>query len=146
MTSQARKVVVVKAAIVNNGRVLVLDPANLSHGAQRDLPGGHVGPQEDPLLALTREIGEETGLAVRVVGPVRVWAFTTAGGADYVGITFAARANTSDVVLSREHRSHRWLAASEIPDEWGERDELVAAIEIVSRGLPEVCATSSSRL
>ncbi len=69
--SEREPVVVVQAVIRDErGRVLLglrSDPRGL------ELPGGHPEPGEDELTALRREVREETGLRIEVVGPVGVF-------------------------------------------------------------------------
>src|SRR6185436_10517815 len=72
--------VVVKAGIVHDGRILVLDPSEAERHGEHDLPGGRVEFDEDPLHALHREVFEETGLTIDPVGPVRMWSVIRSNG------------------------------------------------------------------
>lgn len=58
------RIVLVRAMIVRNGRVLMLQQAERGERAEFMLPGGHVESGELPQQALEREILEETGLTV----------------------------------------------------------------------------------
>lgn len=53
-----------------DGRIALVHVVKPGHGDWLDLPGGALDPGEDAEAAVVREFGEETGLQVRVVGPV----------------------------------------------------------------------------
>jgi len=55
-------------AIVHDplGRLLLVQRANPPAAGTWSIPGGRVEPGEDDATAITREVAEETGLAVRV--------------------------------------------------------------------------------
>ena len=70
-TRSPADVVVVAAAIVENGRVLLARRTTPPHLAGSwELPGGKVEPGETEEAALVREIREELGVAIVVTGPV----------------------------------------------------------------------------
>ena len=48
------------------GRLLLVQRANPPAAGTWSIPGGRVEPGEDDATAITREVAEETGLAVRV--------------------------------------------------------------------------------
>jgi 8-oxo-dGTP diphosphatase len=71
--------------------------------------GGGMDREETPKEALTREIQEETGLAVKVGGPFNVFTFKKDTGEYKVGITFLCEYVSGDVVLSDEHSEYHWI-------------------------------------
>lgn len=79
-----------------------------------DLPGGKVDHGEDNLLAIQREIQEETGLFVTAV---RVqWVQTAVSehtGVYYIFAGYHCRALSTAVALSEEHHAYQWLPPTE---------------------------------
>lgn len=136
------QVFVMKAGIIRHDRVLILTSAVPGHGSKRDLPGGKLIYGEDPFSALRREVLEETGLSIRPVAPVRVWAFTEADGVQYIGITVACHSDSDTVRLSQEHSDYSWLSRQAIPADWPEREELLAVFDCVDRGARQISAIS----
>jgi 8-oxo-dGTP pyrophosphatase MutT (NUDIX family) len=123
---------VVNAWIVNKGRVLLV----FHKGAQTWLPiGGHIELNENPDQALFREIKEECGLDVEVVGgevspdypttstkkllitPASVDMHPMKGGHQHVALEYFARAKSDKVVLTeQEHDDIRWFTSEDIDD------------------------------
>ena len=122
-------VVAVKALVIRRGRVLVLRRSSAEDvdPGLWDLPGGRMRFGEDPLEALGREVTEEAGLDVEILGPVSVWQFRPIDPVQVVGITFVARWRSGDVVLSDEHDDFAWIVpdtARDLPMAPGLRDEI----------------------
>ena len=65
---------------------------------------------EEPLIALRREISEETGLDVELGVPVSIWQFKANAELQVVGITLCAKSATGTVVIGPEHDEARWIA------------------------------------
>jgi 8-oxo-dGTP diphosphatase len=53
------------ALIISDNKILLLFHKKLQCWLY---PGGHVEPDEDPIMAVKREVAEETGLMVKVAG------------------------------------------------------------------------------
>ncbi|MEP7162327.1 MAG: NUDIX domain-containing protein [Candidatus Moraniibacteriota bacterium] len=75
--------------------------------------GGGMDSEELPQQALEREILEETGIVVSVGEPFHIFTFRKDTGEFKVGISFLCDAENDTVVLSEEHREHRWIHPSE---------------------------------
>lgn len=102
----------VKAAIVRDGRVLVLwrSPAEAGAEAPRmDLPGGRLRHGESTLAALHREVAEEVGLAIEVVTDIESWSYVD-GDTAVDGVTYLCRRQGGSLRLSDEHEAFRWLS------------------------------------
>ena len=101
----------IKGVLIHDGCVLLL----LNERGEWDLPGGRPDPGEDHCAALTREVHEETGLAVEVGGlldehlfevlPQRFVRITTYG-CTLVGV--------ADITLSDEHLRTYWAPVTEL--------------------------------
>ena len=118
---------VVSVFIVHRGRVLLIDHKKYDEW----LPiGGHIELDEDPELALFREIREECGLKVRIltgkpdiahagVKPILTPSYVDAhrirGVHKHVAFIYFAVARNDKVRLhEREHREYRWVGAKEL--------------------------------
>jgi 8-oxo-dGTP pyrophosphatase MutT (NUDIX family) len=109
--------------VVRDGRFLVLTRAVGRGQGLEYLPGGIVGPGEDPLDAAVREAEEESGLDVSDVELLRVWTYPVPAddgepGYHTVHATFVGRSDDGEVVLSREHSAHRWVTPEEYVERW----------------------------
>ena len=109
---------VVAACVVEHGRVLATQrghgtDAGFDQAGWWEFPGGKVGPGEEPVAALRREIAEELAATIDVRDEIATVVH------DYPAmtarVTFYLCVLTSDFRLA-EHRAARWLG----PDELGE--------------------------
>jgi 8-oxo-dGTP diphosphatase len=83
-----------------------------------EFPGGRIDRGEHPMEALVRELREETGLAIDVVGPV--FTATTRRerrrGKFFVYYRCSVPMSAPEVRLSDEHTGYRWAAPAEMPE------------------------------
>ncbi|ERF81079.1 MAG: methylglutaconyl-CoA hydratase [Bradyrhizobium sp. DFCI-1] len=104
--------------IFRDGRVLLVRRARSPGKGFYSLPGGRVEFGETLHTALHREIDEETGLRVDILGLAgwREVLPTGPGTGHYMIMTFAARWASREPVLNDEHDDFRWLVPEAIGD------------------------------
>jgi ADP-ribose pyrophosphatase YjhB (NUDIX family) len=118
----------VSAAIFRDGKVLLVRRARSPGNGFYSFPGGRVEFGETLHQALAREVDEETGLKIDIVGLAgwREVLPSAGGGGHYVIMSFAARWRANEPVLNDEHDDFKWLP----PDALGDLK--------LTGGLPEV--------
>ena len=102
----------VSAGIFRNGKILLVRRAREPSKGIYTFPGGRVEFGESLTEALAREIREETGLAIEIVGLIgyrEALPAKTGGHGHFVILPFAARWAAGDVVLNDELDDARWL-------------------------------------
>lgn len=130
-----RPFLAVSAAIIRDGKVLVVRRARKPAVSLYTLPGGVVEAGETLAEAITREVREETALAIEPValaGHREVIVRDAVGRPErhFVILSFAARWLTGEPVLNDELDDFRWLAPAEL-----------AALE-TTEGLAEIVAAA----
>lgn len=128
----------VSAAIFRTGKILLVRRARFPAKGFYSLPGGRVEFGETLHAALNREVAEETGLKIEIIG-LAGWREVVPGadgGGHYLIMSFAARWTDGEVTLNDELDDFRWLA----PDEIGELKLTVGLTEVIqsARRLLEV--------
>ena len=108
----------VSASIFRDGKVLLVRRARSPGKGLYSLPGGRVEFAESLHTALHREVDEETGLKIEILGLAgwREALPATTGGGHYVIISFAARWIGNEPALNDEHDDFRWLVADQLGD------------------------------
>jgi ADP-ribose pyrophosphatase YjhB (NUDIX family) len=109
----------VSAAIVRDGRVLLVQRARAPARGLYSLPGGVVEVGETLIEAVVREVREETSLEIE---PVALAGFREAIGHDregrverhFVILPFAARWLAGETRLNEELADARWLRPAEL--------------------------------
>jgi len=78
-------------------------------------PKGHQDPGEDIVGTALRETAEETGLAlVAITAPPLLLHYAVPSGRRKTVAYYPAVTIQSDVILSAEHRDHRWASQAEV--------------------------------
>jgi ADP-ribose pyrophosphatase YjhB (NUDIX family) len=101
------------------GRFLALRRAHPPCVGEWDLPGGFVEAGEAPAAAIAREIAEETGLMVELLGVVGAYTSVYGEtGRHTVDVGYLARSasDTANIVLSDEKSEAAWFALDDFPD------------------------------
>ena len=93
-----------KALIMLEKKALLLVKPN----GDPDLPGGRVEEDESRQSALHREIMEETGLRVSILGPIAEWSFMKNAGLRITGVTYFCVYSGGQIILSNEHSGYFW--------------------------------------
>lgn len=119
----------ITAYIVYKGKVLLIDHKEL----KKWLPvGGHIELDEDPDLALIREVKEESGLDVEVLAeippvlqpdtkflyrPEGVTVHNITKTHKHIDLIYFCKASSSDVTLAQgEHNNIKWFSKKELDD------------------------------
>ncbi len=107
----------VSAAIFRDGKILLVRRARAPAKGFYSLPGGRVEFGETLHAALQREVDEETGLKIEIVG-LAGWreVLPGTGGGHYLIMSFAARAAVGEPVLNEELDDFRWSAPDALGD------------------------------
>ena len=106
----------VGAAIVQDGKALVTVRAREPEKGRIDLPGGFLEVGEHPVDGLEREVREELGVEVEVLGKPVLLATHTYGtdGAYVLAIGFGARIAEGEPHPSDDVAEIRWVSAEEL--------------------------------
>jgi 8-oxo-dGTP diphosphatase len=97
------------------GRLLVVRRANDPGRGRWSVPGGRVEPGESDESAVVREVAEETGLLVTVLGYVGAVRRPAPGGGTFHIRDFAARlATDADPVAGDDADDVRWVTRAEL--------------------------------
>ncbi|MBE9375665.1 NUDIX domain-containing protein [Saccharopolyspora sp. HNM0983] len=122
--SWARRRIVVGAAIVRDGRLLVQQRARPAELAGRwELPGGRVEDGEDEQDAVVRECVEELGIGVRPRG--RIGTDVPLGDHLLLRVHLARPADGA-TAAALEHRQVRWVGAAELGElDWLDADRVL---------------------
>jgi 8-oxo-dGTP diphosphatase len=134
-----RPYLAVSAAIVRDGKALVVRRARKPALSLYTLPGGAVEAGETLMDAVTREVREETALKIEPValaGHREAIARDAQGRVErhFVILCFAARWLSGEPVLNEELDDARWLAPAEL-----------SALR-TTEGLAEIVAAAIERL
>jgi len=101
----------VKGVVIHDGCVLLLR----NERDEWDLPGGRPEAGEEDRVALTREVREETGLAVEVGAFLGEHLFEVLPQRFVRIVAYAcALVGPSDVTISDEHRETRWAPLADL--------------------------------
>ena len=114
----SRPQLAVSAVIFRDGKVLLVRRARDPSKGFYSLPGGRVEFGESLHAALTREVDEETGLKIDILGLAgwREVLPAASGGGHYLIMSFAARWRAREAVLNDEHDDFKWLAPTAFGD------------------------------
>jgi 8-oxo-dGTP diphosphatase len=115
----SRPQLAVSASIFRDGKVLLVRRARLPGKGSYSLPGGRVEHGESLHTALAREVREETGLKIEILGLAgwrEVMPADSATGGHYVIMSFAARWAGLEPVLNEEHDDFKWLEPGHFGD------------------------------
>ena len=114
----SRPQLAVSAVIFRDGKVLLVRRSRSPGKGFYSLPGGRVEYGESLHTALKREVDEETGLRIDIVG-LAGWREVLpgdSGGGHYVIMSFAAHWVAREPVLNDEHDDFKWLAPGAFGD------------------------------
>ena len=114
-----RPFLAVSAAIVREGKILVVRRARPPAHGLLTLPGGVVEVGETLVEAVAREVREETGMIVEPVAMAGFRETIVRDGPDrverhFVILCFAARWKAGEPVLNEELSEARWLDPAEL--------------------------------
>ena len=107
----------VGAAVVRDGKALVTQRGVEPEKGRWDVPGGFLGPGEEPIEGLRRELREELGIEVEVSVDdcVSMVPHTYGPEGDYVlALGFLARFAAGDPKAADDVADFRWIDAAEV--------------------------------
>ena len=131
----AKFVVAVAYVIEKDGTVLTLrrSPSKDHAPGEWETGSGRVEQCETPEQAVHREVREETGLQVEIIGPVDTFHFYRAASREEViGITFWCRYAGGEFTMCEEHDRAEWLSFDEAIARLADNDAAAAVAKIRS--------------
>ncbi len=116
MTNAIIQNVAMKAAIVHDGKILLLRESaehdTNTKAGKYQFPGGRIDPGEPFFEGLQREVTEETGLEIEMGDPLYIgeW-FPVIKGVPHhiVAMFLICNPKTTDVTISEEHDAFEWV-------------------------------------
>jgi len=143
----ASRIVLGVAAVIWNGRgdVLLIRRAKEPRKGQWSLPGGKLEFGETLIEGVRREVREETGLEVEILGLIDVAETirdAEAGAANdhFVLIDYSARVISGTAVAASDAAEARWFALAELDalPLWSEMRRIIALSAERQRGMATV--------
>ena len=131
----AKFVVAVGYVIEKDGTVLMLrrSPSKDYAPGEWETGSGRVEQGETPEQAVHREVREETGLHVEIIGPVDTFHFYRgASREEVIGITFWCRYAGCEFTMCEEHDRAEWLSFDEAIARLADKDAAAAVAKIRS--------------
>jgi ADP-ribose pyrophosphatase YjhB (NUDIX family) len=110
--------VAVAALVSDGGRVLLVRRAVIPRLGYWALPAGYMDADELPAESVAREVAEETGLTVRVLGLLDVAPLADKEGAHGILMVYRAEPIRGKLAAQDDVSEARWFAPAEIP--WNE--------------------------
>lgn len=104
----------VKCMIFHENKILLLRKKDREGIGPWEFPGGGLEFGEDLHDAATREVREETGLAVDLLDIAGLWSYQRSESIFLTGVIFIACARTEQVQLSSEHSDYAWVTPKEM--------------------------------
>jgi ADP-ribose pyrophosphatase YjhB (NUDIX family) len=107
----------VSAGIFRDGKILLVRRAREPAKGVYTFPGGRVEFGESLIEAVMREVREETGLSIEVLGLAgfrEALPGKTGGSGHYVILPFAARWVANEIALNDELDDARWLTPGQL--------------------------------
>lgn len=112
----ARPQLAASAVIFRDAKILLVRRARDPGRGCYSLPGGRVEWGETLEQAVHREVAEETGLTMTIVGLAGIREVLPAsGGGHFVVLSYAARWTGGEVVLNDEHEGYEWVSPEKAP-------------------------------
>jgi ADP-ribose pyrophosphatase YjhB (NUDIX family) len=103
------------ALVLDRGRLLLVRRAIEPFAGDWSLPAGYVEADEAPEAAVVREVAEETGLRVEVVGLRGVYFFADDPRGNGILIAFECRAAGGELRATDEAVASTFFARGELP-------------------------------
>lgn len=131
-------IIVGVAAVIWNAKreLLLIRRTKSPRCGEWSLPGGKVEFGESLAAAVKREIREETGLEIEIVGLIDVVetiddAAAGASGAHFVLIDYAARLVSGEAVAASDAANATWVAIGDLPNYpmWNEMRRIIEKSE-----------------
>ncbi len=107
--------VAVDGVVVNGGKVLLLLRDHEPFAGHWVLPGGHVERSETVEQALFREVKEETGLDVEILGLIGVFSDPDRDPRGLISVAYLVRPVSQGVKINKEASKWSWFCWNEIP-------------------------------
>ena len=111
--------VAVDGVVVSDGKILMLLRNHEPFAGYWVLPGGHVEKDETVEQALFREIKEETGLNVEILGLIGIFSDPDRDPRGLVSVAYLVRPLEGDININRESSNWAWFYWDEIPSNVG---------------------------
>jgi 8-oxo-dGTP diphosphatase len=78
-------------------------------------PGGRLHLDEDPVIGVKREVREETGMEIEIIGVAHTWfGRITNESEPLLAVNYIAHTNTNEPRLSDEHSEFVWAEREQI--------------------------------
>ncbi len=135
----------VKAVIFCGERLLILQKEDREGRHPWEFPGGGLEFGEDFAAALRREVREETGLVVDILGPIGLWEYRRTASSYLTGVIMACTTTSREVRLSKEHGAYAWILPEELAS-YPLHDSLKRALARISPDKLAAAVTLARRL
>jgi ADP-ribose pyrophosphatase YjhB (NUDIX family) len=119
------------ALVVDRSRLLLIRRAQSPWKGRWDIPGGFCDAGEHPIQTARREVFEETGLQIDVIGILGMWLDAYEGTTRTLTVYYHAtlRGSAETVLNTSEVAEVAWFRPSELPDELAFTGHVPAALD-----------------
>jgi 8-oxo-dGTP diphosphatase len=111
--SQDGIVLVASVSIFSDDKVLIIRENKPTAVDKWNFPSGHIEYGEDILYSARREVKEETGLEVKLIGTTGVYNFISSTNNQVILFHFIGEVTGGSLTLEKEISESKWIKISE---------------------------------